>query len=166
MRRHYKIAIVGTLVLLLLGLAWYSLVRRAPLSTPVRVDFVSFANGLAGERMGLFSITNLANRPIIFIAATVQTPERGAYYRGQVSPGVNLPVRLKAGEATNFSVPLPAAGSIWRVPVLWDVEPSKMDYVKAVLYQNQAALQAGRRPPGLSIGLGSWHTLFASPDVQ
>src|ERR1043166_951314 len=117
MRHPYKIAIVGTLVILLLGLAWYSLVRRTPPSTPVRVNFVSFTNGLAGERMGLFSITNFANRPINFIAATVQTPERGAYGRGQVSPGVNLPVRLKAGEATNFSVLLPAAGSTWRVPV-------------------------------------------------
>ena len=69
---------------------------------------------------------------------------------------------VAAQQEARFSVDLPIGVGIYRVPVLWDATPTRMDLVRALCHENWTAFQQGRALPGLSIAAGQIRTNFTS----
>jgi hypothetical protein len=72
---------------------------------------------------------------------------------------------LAANQRASFSVVVPMDADVWRAPVLWGFMPTRLDLLRAVCQENWLAIQAGRSLPGLSVGVGTWHTNF-TPEMK
>jgi hypothetical protein len=176
-KRHRKKVLVGLVLLGLLGLSWRLSVRAVPRPPPIRLTFVSFTNGLVGEHMALFNLSNSAHRPILFATGVlVQTdgsgppvffpPDGRAYMGWAGNPPEAFPSTLAAGRATTFATKLPEPGSVWIEHVIWQLKPNKMEDVYAAALDN--VLEFFHRvsyPPGLRPSARIWHEILITSDM-
>jgi hypothetical protein len=141
MRRQLKIKLVGVVLLLgALGLIWWLFfgATPAPVVLPVRLTFVGFTNGVAAERMALFTLSNSASKPVLYTPVVLVEavgnngyvsfpPDKRTYERWVGNPPETVSV-LAAGAATTFATTLPKSGSAWVEEVVWQSKPSKAQY--------------------------------------
>ena len=145
-----KIKLVGVVLLLgALGLFWWLFVGAtpAPVVSPVRLTFVGFTNGVAGERMGLFTLSNSGSKPILYNTIVLVEaagnngfvsfpPDRRTYERWAGNPPERPALVLAAGAATTFESKFPKSGSTWIEHVIWQPKPSKAQYGYAAALDN------------------------------
>ena len=162
MKLSRKITIIGALAILALGLSVFALISVSPQSPPFELRFVTYTNSSPQQRLALFSITNLARRAILVFPVLPQVQQYGQWPEHLSRPPSNQYSQAMAGQRVYFTVTAPEDGEVWRLPVLWDFSPNKLDLVRAVLHENWLAWQSGRSWPGLSVGVGLLRTNFTA----
>lgn len=165
-----RLRVIGiVLIVVFLALLLIFGMRRSPQPTPMGLRPVNITNIPGEGRSGVFAITNSSSRQIGFFPAHAQIRTRGVWPSEiRLKPPPSTPAEYRAhtlgphAEA-QFSTALPTGDGVCRVPVLWGLTPSKMDFIRAILHENWMAFQAGRPLPGRAgVGVGQMRTNFTS----
>ena len=154
MKRRGKIVMVAGFLLALLGVIWWLSVPEAQGSLPPRLSFVGFTNGLAGEGMAVFSVSNVAHTPILFGPFVEVQTKDGSYEHWAAGPPERPATALAADAATTFATQLPDLGSPWRLRLIWQLKPTKSDYTYADDY-----------PRGLRPSARTWQDIVFTPEM-
>jgi hypothetical protein len=167
MKGRRKTVIVVGLLLVLLGIVWLASVPRTQQQAPV-LAFVSFTNDLAGKRIATFSISNAAHRPLLFAPVLEVTTVDGNYERWAAGPPEMPATELAADALSPLVMRIPDSGTLWRLRVIWQPKPRKVDYEYANTLDSLLRLWRGRRlgpiPAGLVPSARTWHEIVVTPE--
>src|SRR4051812_40199083 len=131
MKRRKTCLVPVGLLLMLLGITWWLLIPDAQPAVPPRLSFVAFTNDVAGKRMAAFSISNAAHRPTLFAPIVEVQGSDGSYERWAAGPPEMAATPIAAGGARTFATTVPDLGSVWRLRVIWQPKPTKMERLYA-----------------------------------
>ncbi len=179
MKRLPKIAPLGLILLLgILAMFCWLCIRAPARVPPPRLTFVSFTNGINGERLALFSLSNSARTTVLFASAVLVQARTGGMPAHVASDGRsyelwvgNPPERpaspLLPAAATIFAIPVPELGSNWVERVIWQPQPTKAQHAYALAVD--AILRSLHRPDypsGLRPSARTWGELMITSDIE
>jgi hypothetical protein len=177
MRRRGWQLLVGLVMIALLGVCWRLSLPGVPRSPPVRLTFVGFTNGPAGQRVAVFNLSNSYTKPVLFASGVlIETdgsgppmwfpPDKRCYQPWTGNPPERPASALVAGSSTTFQTTLPKSGSAWMERIIWQLKPTKMQYAYAAVLDNvltflhRQSYPFGRRPSARI-----WREILISSDM-
>jgi hypothetical protein len=166
-RRKRILVVGGSVAILFMSLAAIVLSTGKRVLTPPAITFLGFTNA-SGQNTAIFSVKNPYSRPVSFFPLDPQVPVNGDW----AAAGIRIPtgggptLYLGADGQTNFTVDVPVDGNVWRVPVLWSMEPSRFDHFRYVFRNNWNAWRENGTLLGLSIGYGVESFTNYTPEVS
>ena len=165
MKGRRKTVIVVGLLLVLLGIVWLASVPRTQQPAP-GLAFVSFTNDLAGKRIATFSISNAAHRPVLFAPVLEVRAEDGKYERWAAGPPEMPATALAADALSPLVTRIPDSGTLWRLRVIWQPKPRKVDYEYANKLDSLLRFlrRSGPYPAGLVPSARTWHEIVVTPE--
>ena len=165
-RRKRILVVGGSVAILFLSLAVIVISTGKRVLTPPPITFVGFTNA-SGQNTAIFSIKNPYSRPVSFFPLDPQVPVNGNWAAAVNRIQTGGPaLYLGADGQTNFTVDVSVDGNVWRVPVLWSIEPNGFDHFRYVFRNNWNAWRENGTILGLSIGYGVESFTNYTPEVS
>jgi len=134
--RGKRILVVGGCVVsLFVSLVAIVLFTGKGVRTPPAITFAGFTNAGGQNTAAIFSIKNPYARPVSFFPLEPQVRASGDWASIALPTGGQARKLGPEGEA-NFTVNVPVDASAWRVPVLWSIEPNRLEDFRYKLRNN------------------------------
>jgi hypothetical protein len=166
-RRKRILVVGGCVAILFVSLAASVLFTGKGVRTAPAITFIGFTNAAGQNTAAIFSIKNPYARAVSFFPLQPQVRVSGDW----AAAGIRIPtggptLYLGADGQTNFTVDVPVDGNVWRVPVLWSIEPSGFDHFRYVFQNNWNAWRENGTLLGFSIGYGVESFTNYTPEVS
>jgi len=162
MKRRGKTVILLGLLLVLVGFIWWLSVPEVELAP--RLTFAGFTNNVVGQRVASFTISNAAQRPVLFAPVVeVRTPD-GSYDRWAAGPPEMPATPLLANAAATFTRQVPDSGMPWRLRLVWQLKPRQGAYDYANTLDSLLKFFRRASYPGTVPSARVWHSIVINPD--